>query len=715
MTATIKQDPLAARYAGLFKALAPGVSGFVLWSADLQRRASWGDAPKSLDGFVAAAGWQGSKAPAPLALTALGSGFQGQAWPLAGDSGSFVGTVALVWPVGRVQDQEVAECLAPALECLRQEVATSNARTRAMDLLWQQAVREWYIDVDPKSSIEYVLDFGLKRVGCQASMLYVPSLGLSYTACDEQASPEVQKALRQLRGVLDAQCGALARPLEIAVKAADEFGSASCPTLVLPTRCCGGRVGALIAFVQPQQGGAFSGQSVLRAHGVAFAATRRVDVTLDDETGLLSRGGLDEARKRLEAVPGSLLLVDIDRHQAINAVHGLDAGDMLLREVAGLLRAPLIPAGSLPARLHGGCFALLLPGCEAKQVAKLGQAMQEALAARELKWAGEAIDAGISCGITEIYDVSWPLDPAFAAADLVLRLAKERGRGRIEINETGNSTIMRRHDEIIAANDLREALGSGRLLLYAQKIVSLTEVGRVAGFELLVRMRDRVTGSIVPPKDFIAAAQTFGMLQEVDRCVVDEAFRVLAEHRNLLLRQPATFSINVSGASIGDSEFVDYFLRRLGEARVPPARITLEITEQSAVAKLDRTAVMMQRLREAGCGIAIDDFGTGANSMAYLRALPLTRLKIDGSFVRDMLSNPRSANAVRGIIEMARNFRLETVAEFVEDGATSERLRKMGVNYGQGYLFGKPEPMEAAIVEYGRSEMAELVDILNPR
>ena len=599
-----------------------------------------------------------------------------------------------------------AEQVAPALDCLRQEVASAYARSRAADLQAQQAVAEWYQSSDVTASVEDILASGLKRVGCQAAMLYVPSLGLVFQVSGEQAAPKVVAGLRDLRALLDTQSGKLTR---------HRLVSGKCSMLFLPTRCCGGRVEVLLAFLKPAQSGDFNGPAVMRAHGVAFAATRRVDVTLDDETGLLSRVGLDQARQRLDVAPGALLLVDIDRHHSVNTVHGLDAGDLLLREVAALFRQPVIPAGSFPARIHGGCFALLLPGKEAAEAAAVGQALQAALAAKELKWGGDSIDAGISCGVTALYDVTWPLDAAFAAADLVLRLAKERGSGRVEINETGNSTIIRRHDEILAGADLREALGSGRLMLYAQKIVPLGKAHQVAGFELLVRMKDRITGAVVPPKDFIAAAQRYNMLQAVDRSVADEAFRILAAHRDLLVRQTATFSINVSGASIADSDFVDYFLRRLREAQLPASRITLEITEQAAVAKLDRAAEMMRRLREAGCGIAIDDFGTGANSMAYLRALPLTRLKIDGSFVRDILSNPRSETAVRGMIDMAKNFRLETVAEFVEDGMTAERLRNMGIEYGQGYLYGKPVPMEDAIRELGGAAAAELADILNPR
>ncbi|MEY4760995.1 MAG: hypothetical protein RLZZ200_851 [Pseudomonadota bacterium] len=701
MTAlTSSQEPLAARYGSLFRAIVPAVSGFVLWGQDFRRRAAWGDVPESLDARVSTDGrWAGAAGATLLSLDDLAGDRQGCAWTLVSDSGRFVGAFALVWAHEPApQDRPVSERVKPAVECLRLEVSSAAARGRAAELQWQQAAGEWYPNLDVRASLDVLLADGLKRVGCQAAMLYLPLLGMSHQACDSGAAPEVVASLNGLRTLLDGLAGKLSRYVVMPGRVSAENGASVGPLLIIPTRSCGGRFEVLLAFLMPPRGEGFSGQAVLRAQGTAFAATRRVDLSLDNETGLLSRVGLDEARQHLAPGPGALLLADIDRHQSVNTVHGLEAGDMLLREVAGLFRRPLIPAGSLPARLHAGCFALLLPGKTAGEAAAIGHDLQSALAAKKLRWGGEPIDASVRCGVTSMYDVSWPLDPAFSAADLGLRLAKERGRGRVEISDSGDSTIIRRHDEILAGADLHEALQSGRLLLFAQKIVPLADVGSVAGFELLVRMRDRITGATIPPKDFIAAAQRYGLLPEVDRYVADVAFQALATHRELLSRGSATFSINVSGASVGDGEFVDFFLRRLRESRFPPSRVTLEITEQAAVAKLDRAADMMRRLREVGCGIAIDDFGTGANSLAYLRSLPLTRLKIDGSFVKDMLTNPRSEAAVRGIVEMARNFRLETVAEFVENGATTERLRSLGIDYGQGYQFGMPQPIEEAIL-----------------
>jgi EAL domain-containing protein (putative c-di-GMP-specific phosphodiesterase class I) len=234
------------------------------------------------------------------------------------------------------------------------------------------------------------------------------------------------------------------------------------------------------------------------------------------------------------------------------------------------------------------------------------------------------------------------------------------------------------------------------LLLFAHPIRVLADRSAPPGFELLVRMRDE-SGEILPPGEYIKAAQRFQMLTELDRYVVDAALDTLSPHRGLLVRLSSSISINVSGQSLTDEKFVAHFIDKLRTSRIPPGLITLEVTEQAAISSLEVASAMMRKLRHVGCGLAIDDFGTGANSLAYLRSLPITRLKIDGSFVRDMLRNRRSEAGIKGIMKLAREYRLDTVAEYVESEAVAARLQALGVARGQGYLFGKPEPIDLAL------------------
>jgi diguanylate cyclase (GGDEF)-like protein len=418
------------------------------------------------------------------------------------------------------------------------------------------------------------------------------------------------------------------------------------------------------------------------------ALARRVEVDLDHRTGLLNRGGLEAALPRVRGDRASLLLLDIDRLQSVNHLHGMAAGDAAILSVARLLVPPLLPPDALVASTMGDQFAIVLPGVDATAAAGIAARLQTAAAAIQPGLPDDASPMTLSAGVVEIDDTGT----------------------RVEIFSAANSTLIRRSDEVLAAADLREALRTGQLLLFAQPIRLLADRTAPPGFELLIRMRDE-SGEIRPPGDFIAAAQRFQLLPDLDRYVVDAAFEALAPHRGLLTRLSSTVSINVSGQSLTSDAFVDHFIARLRASRVPGGLITLEVTEQAAVTSLDRAGAAMRRLRELGCGIAIDDFGTGANSLAYLRQLPVTRIKIDGSFVRDMLTNSRSEAGVKGILQIAREYQLDIVAEYVESEAIARRLLAMGIQRGQGYLFGKPEPLELALDKLGEEEREALKEL----
>ncbi|HUG73930.1 MAG TPA: EAL domain-containing protein, partial [Steroidobacteraceae bacterium] len=199
----------------------------------------------------------------------------------------------------------------------------------------------------------------------------------------------------------------------------------------------------------------------------------------------------------------------------------------------------------------------------------------------------------------------------------------------------------------------------------------------------------------------------------LDRYVVDHAFAILAPYRAVLASQRITISINVSGASLGNPEFTTHFIRQLKESQLAPGCIVVEITEQVALTDPARASDAMRRLRKAGCGIAIDDFGTGANSLSYVHQLPVTRLKIDGSFICDITTNKRSEVAVKGIVQLARDFVLQTVGEHVETREQADMLRLLGVDFGQGYLFGRAEPLDDAIEglrERGTTTVRKILD-----
>lgn len=710
-----KSDASTVRYTHLFRALEPGLLGVVLAAPDLRRRGEWGQAPAAIDAALRATGWLASGSEPPAPQTPPFGPDQGLLLiPLVSDSGRLLGGLALLLPSAAPEAlTALRERLSPAVECLRQEISTVDAAARATELQLLRTASQLETDYEEGASLAQVLDASLQRAGAEMVLLLVPALGLKVEHKRAAAfSPSVAAEREGLVARLTAQAATLRRPLVINGPGPRADRAAGCRMLLVPLRCCQGRVRAVVAYLSPIDAAPFGAQQTLVLQAGGSAIVRRLEADLDRRTGLLNRKGLEDIMQRVKRGMGCLLLIDIDRLHAINEVQGFHVGDDLLGQVGDLLKAPLLPQGAHAARLFGGCYAVLVAGIEAQAGADLAVQIQDAVGALKIGKSGGRDAVKVSCGVAEIKNFGEPLAKAFVAAEVVLKLAKERGRSRVEVHVSENSSIIRRHDEVFAAADLREALRTRQVMLFAQKIVSLKDRQAPVGFELLMRMRDPQTGEIKPPKEFIAAAQRYQLLPALDRYVADLAFEMLAPYRDLLGRQRISVSINVSGQSVGAPAFIDNFISQLRASKLPPSVITVEITEQAAVTNLAQASDMMRRLRDAGCGIALDDFGTGANSLAYLRTLPITRIKIDGSFVRDMLTNARSDAAVRGIAQLALGFRLDTVAEMIESKEVADALRAMGIDKGQGYFFGKPEPLEDALAALKKRDKSDISEFL---
>ena len=706
--------PLCDRYGALAQALEPSLSGLVLAGPQLQRAGAWGSVPAEVDALLQSMSWQ---VDAPAAVASLSQPLDAQQGvilqPLVSTSRQLLGAIALIVPTAAAQEPgAVLLRLAPALECLRQEMQSDELAARDVEQLLESPLLARTDSLSESGSLEALLDAGLAASSSQYAMLRVPVLGISISRqAGSRLAPVVALEVAGLAKRLDALCGDLQRAMLIDPALA-ETHSAHCRVHLLPLACCDGSVQGVVAFLAPAAGFEPSRTHRLWLGMGAAAMARRLEAGLDRDTGLLNRHGLEQQLQREPLAKGSLLLMDLDRLQSVNELYGFEAGDRMIVQVAQLLRGEHIPSDACVARLFGGCFAVLLPWADAATAYALAEVLMDAVAALPVSGvSGGGLTA--SCGIAETRNLSTHLDKAFVSAELVLKLAKERGRARAEVHVSEDSLIIRRHEEVFAAADLRAALRTGEMLLYGQKIVSLHDADAPIGYELLLRMRD-TQGNVHSAKDFIDAAQRYQLLPEIDRYVFDRAIELLTPHRLLVGRRRVGFSINICGGSLCDPEFIDHIVAAVKRVRLPARLITLEVTEQVAVSDLKWAAQMMQRLRDAGCGVALDDFGTGANSLAYLRTLPVTRIKIDGSFVRDLLTDPRSEAAIRGVTQLAQAFRLDTVAEFVEDAVQAEKLRQIGVERGQGHYYGKPGPLELLLDDLQACEEAELQELLAP-
>jgi EAL domain-containing protein (putative c-di-GMP-specific phosphodiesterase class I) len=287
---------------------------------------------------------------------------------------------------------------------------------------------------------------------------------------------------------------------------------------------------------------------------------------------------------------------------------------------------------------------------------------------------------------------------ALAAAETACKAAKDRGRNRVEVYQSTDVSLVRRFADINIAGQLRDAIDAGHLRLDAQLIAPFAgAVGARPHFELLLRMLDE-NGRLVGFDRLLSAANRYQLMPVIDRWVIETAITMLQQRAAQLAGRAIAFAINFSGQSLNDEAFGDFVVDQIRASGLEPGLFCFELTENATVTHLARAEALMQRLRELGCGVALDDFGTGLSSLSFLRHLPVTMLKIDGSFIRDVLVDARAESMVRSIAQLAHSMSMSTVAECVETREISTRVALLGVDYGQGFAIGRPTPLAEVLV-----------------
>ncbi|NJO37956.1 MAG: EAL domain-containing protein [Rhizobiales bacterium] len=416
----------------------------------------------------------------------------------------------------------------------------------------------------------------------------------------------------------------------------------------------------------------------------------------DQLTGLLNRQAFERFLETSIAETArcgrsdALCFIDLDQFKIVNDTVGHLAGDRFLQQVAKLMSSKL-HANDILARFGGDEFVLLLHHCSLRRAKRAAEQLIKALADFRFFHEGLMFQVGASIGIAAVNRHADTAGNLMVQADLACYAAKDNGRNQVQVYKKSDAFIRRRQDDMYRAGGIKAALDEDRFFLLGQPIARLCGEGEeVERLEILLRMLGEQR-QVIKPNAFIPAAERYGVMAELDCWVIRKTVEQLMDSSGPLASMKV--SINLSGVTLNDETSLDVIRRTLTASNLSPERISFEITETAAIRDLARTEAFMGEMRAWGCSFALDDFGSGLSSLKYLKRLPVDFLKIDGSFIRDLPDDAGSRAMVRAISQMACDLRIQTVAEGVENQATRDILKEVGIDFVQGYAIGMPKPL----------------------
>lgn len=443
-----------------------------------------------------------------------------------------------------------------------------------------------------------------------------------------------------------------------------------------------------------------SSSAVLVLHDVSkateMAATLSHQASHDALTGLLNRTAFDT---RLQSALDSanqhgsrhvLLFLDLDQFKVVNDTCGHAAGDELLKQVAFLFGQVLRQRDTL-ARTGGDEFAVLLENCPVHKALPVADKLRAQLASFRFAWKDKSFQVGVTIGAVPVVAGAESIEDLKRKADTACYIAKDEGRGRTHLYLDSDEAVMARQGELNWATRLQKALANGEFQLYGQRISSANGACQGHYYEMLIRLID-TDGSLVPPMAFLPAAERYGLMPLLDRAVIERALQMYCELQ-AASAVPVKLAINLSGASLSDPSLFEFIRGALKRYDVPAQNICFEVTETMAIANLSVAVRLMTALRDLGCTLSLDDFGSGMSSFSYLKQLPVDIVKIDGSFVRNILGNPVDRAMVEAVNNIAHQMGLKTLAEYAESPEIVAELSRMGVDLLQGFAVGRPQSM----------------------
>ena len=595
--------------------------------------------------------------------------------------------------------------LRPALEVLARELANQfsiehlhrSLSSRDDDLEWLMTA------ADNTGDLERMLRGCIRHLRCAFGAALIPEKHISAVATSDELPPGAgADVLNRVHRHLLAWSQVQRRTIALNKFAnSGPLSGLNYKILVTPILQGDQRVTGILAMFRHADADNFGPKQI----GIVELLARRIGHVLhgayDASTGLLTRAALEkralEALQAKEAESYSAMYVDIDRLHALNDSYGMHVGDEAIVRVADAIRTVIGPQASA-ARVAGDGFGAFLPGCSLEEAGELAEKLRRSVEKLESSAARKTIDLSLSIGVAAVALRERQPTHVLADAETACKVAKERGRDRVEIYQDVAQNDIRREQEAAILASVRDALANDRFRLEAQPVVTFGNAGSQRHFELLLRMIGDDLQS-VPPGRFLGVAARNQLTTAIDRWVLQYVLELLSSAADKLVALGAHFSVNISPQSLADEQFPGYLCELLTQYALPPSLLAFEVPESAAVANIVRTETLLRRLHDLGHEIVLDDFGRGLSSLTYLSSLPACSLKIDGALVRDAVANPRAQAAIAAIVELAATSNLQTIAESVESEAIMRLAAHLGVKGGQGFYIGRPRPLETVLKE----------------
>lgn len=416
--------------------------------------------------------------------------------------------------------------------------------------------------------------------------------------------------------------------------------------------------------------------------------------THDPHTSLINRYGFEKkiaslfksAKNSKDKHAVLNISLDSDQLQLLTDSGGLDAKDDVLIQVSTILES-VVGKKDCVTRIDHSDFRGLIENVSLKEVEQAAKEIIKKFIEKRFEWDSKSYELNVCVGIAVLTEKTKNIASVLSAAESACYAAKNKGRNQLYIYSDEDTLSVERHGHITRLQQLQSAIEEERFKLFKQPIVNIDGKDKQKHCEVLIRMVGE-SGEIISPINFLPVAEQYHLMPVIDRWVVKKTFFLI---KNSDLSEESHCSINLSGQTIGDKTFLDEVLVLFKETKISYSKICFEITETALISNFNVAQTFISILRARGCRFSLDDFGSGLSSFTYLKTLPVDYLKIDGSFVLSVLKDKKDFNLVKSIHQIGQVMGMKTVAEFIESEEILDCVRKMGINYAQGYALGKPE------------------------